>query len=201
MEKRNSVKKIVILAMILVCLIAIIGGTYSRYVSTGTANVNANIAKWSIKLNGEDASSSAVTKNVALTYSPNSYVKDGTMAPGSTATFSIVLDPSDSEVAVDYLLHIDSANITGLTNANSKLAISGATYRIGDGAEQTATITSTEDLSISESLADVEADKAITVTVTLGWTNDEELNVADTANGVAGGTVIIPVTVTASQHI
>lgn len=204
MEKRNSVKKTIIFALIIVCLVAIVGGTYSRYTSTGTANVNADIAKWSIKLDTDDISTTPVTKDVDLTFDANDYVANDRIAPGRNASFQIVLDPTDSEVAIDYTLHVDSLNITGITNTNSKIAITSATYTIGEGTEaveETATLTSGTDLVIPESLADVEADKAVTVKVTLSWDNDETLNAADTANGVAAGTVKIPVTVTASQHI
>ena len=130
------------------------------------------------------------------------YVKDGTIAPGRKATFDIVIDPTDSEVAIDYTLKIDTSAITGLTNGNSNVSITKAQYKFGDGAVQSANITSADGVTISESLADVEAGKALTMTVTVEWDNeDDENNAADTANGVQGGTITIPVTVTAMQHI
>ena len=40
-----------------------------------------------------------------------------------------------------------------------------------------------------------------TVTLTLTWTNDDENNEDDTDTGIAAGTLTIPVTLTARQHI
>lgn len=201
-QKQKTTRNVIVFLILIVCLVAIIGGTYSRYTSTGTANVTTEIAKWSIKLGEDDISTTPATKNVTLNYVPNNYVKDGTIAPGREATFTIEVDPTNSEVAVDYLLHVDSENITGITNTNSKLAINGAKYKIGNGEEQTATLNSSSDLLITESLADVEDGKKVTIIVTIQWDNDNDsLNGADTENGATGANITIPVTLTARQHI
>ena len=202
MNRKSQVKKGILALAIIACLVAVIGGTYSRYISQGTATTTAEIAKWSVKLNGTNMSTTPITKEVQLTYLSNKYVKDGTIAPGRKATFDIVIDPTDSEVAIDYTLIIDTSAITGLTNGNSNVSITKAQYKFGEGAVQSANITSADGVTISESLADVEAGKALTMTVTVEWDNeDDENNAADTANGVQGGTITIPVTVTAMQHI
>ena len=201
-QKQKTIRKVIIFIILIVCLVAIIGGTYSRYTSQGTANVTTEIAKWSIKLGEDDISTTPVTKNVSLTYALNNFVKDGTIAPGREATFTIEVDPTNSEVAVDYIIHVDSENITGIANTNSKLVVNGAKYKFGSGEEQTATLKSGSDLVISESLADVEAGKKATITVTIEWDNDNDsLNGADTENGATGANITIPVTVTARQHI
>ena len=201
MNRKSKVKKGILAVAIIACLVAVIGGTYSRYISKGTANTTANVAKWSVKLNGTDMSTAPITKDVALTYVANDYVKADTIAPGRKAKFDVVLDPTGSEVAIDYVLKIDTSAITGLTNNTSKVSITNAQYKIGSGAVQTANITSADGVTISESLADVESNKSLTMTITLEWENDEDLNAADTANGIQGGTITVPVTVTAMQHI
>lgn len=205
MSRQNKKdKKIggIILAILIILLIIIIGFTYSRYLSRGTANANVQIAKWQIKLNGQDMSTVPVTKDVELNFVDNEYVKDDRIAPGRKVTFDVVLDPTGSEVAIDYILNFDVSSITGMTNANSKISVTSVKYKIGnDGAITNATINNDE-VIISESLVDVEANKVVTATLTLEWDNDSDnLSSDDTENGATAGVITLPVTVTAEQHI
>lgn len=211
MNRQSKTKRAILVALIIVCLIALIAGTYARYTSKGTANVSAQIAKWHIALNGTDISTQTKTVQVPLTYAQNDFVKDGKIAPGRSASLTVEVDPSGSEVAVDYTFDIDTDALAEALEANSTSAISitGATYSIENGETQTATI-SNGLITASEGLSDVEAGNKVTVTVTVTWDNANDANNAsDTAEGVAsyntnletGKTITIPVTVTASQHI
>ena len=210
MNRQSKTKKGILIAVIIACLIALIGGTYARYTSSGIANASAQIAKWHVTLNGTDISSQSENVNVALRYAENSYVKNGKIAPGSNAYFEVVLDPTGSEVAIDYTFNIDSAAIANALgeNSTSQIAITGATYTVEDGSAQDATINNGT-VSVSEALADVEAGKSVTVRVGISWDNANDANNAsDTAQGVAsyvtgenGKTITIPVGVTAQQHI
>lgn len=195
-QRRSSVRKYTVLALVVFAIIAVIGGTYSRYSSTGNANATVKVAKWAVKLNGTNISSATGTVTPTLTYAENSNVAANKLAPGRSATFDIELDPTGSEVAIDYTLEI--AALTGITNSSSTIAVTGATYVIGTGDSATATITDGT-ISIPETLADVQANKKVTVTVTVTWTNGD--NAADAANGVAAADITVPVTVTAQQHI
>ena len=195
-QRRSSVRKYTVLALVVFAIIAVIGGTYSRYSSTGNANATAEVAKWAVKLNGTNISSATGTVTPKLTYADNSNVAADKLAPGRSATFNIELDPTGSEVAIDYTLEIKA--LTGITNSSSTIAVTGATYVIGTGDSATATITNGT-ISIPETLADVQANKKVTVTVTVTWTNGD--NTADTANGVAAAPITVPVDVTAQQHI
>ena len=197
--KETKVRKGVMLAILLVAVVAVVGTTYSRYISNATVNASVDIAKWSIKLNDTDISTAPTTKQVALNFVENDFVKTETLAPGTKATFDVVLDPTGSEVAVDYTINIDTANVTGIANSSSNIAVTGAKYVLDGQEEQTASVDGT-DVVINESLADVTAGKKVTITVTLEWV-DAMQDAADTANGVAGGTITVPVTVTAAQHI
>ena len=211
MNRQSKTKRGILITLIVVCLIALIAGTYARYTSTGTANVKAQIAKWHVELNGTDITTTSEDVDVPLTYASNDYVKDGKIAPGRSASFTVELDPTGSQVAIDYAFNVDSAAIARALEANSTSAISvtGATYVVGEGTAQEATI-SNNTVTVSEGLTDVEAGKKVTVTVNLSWDNaDDANNASDTAEGVAsyntnlstGKVITIPVTVTASQHI
>lgn len=202
-EKSKKKRNILLILLLIIAVAVAVGTTYSRYMSTGTANAKAEIAKWQVKLNGENMSTTPITKDVELTYVSNDYVKSDKIAPGRKATFDITLDPTGSEVAIDYILKVDVSAITGISDANSKIAVTGAKYKIGnEGAEQEATITGEDGVVISETLQEVENGNIVTMTVTLEWDNNEDnLSSHDTANGAAGGTITVPVTVTAQQHI
>ena len=198
-ERRSKTRRGILVVLLFVLLIYIIGSTYARYTNTAELNGQVQIAKWAVKL------------NVTLTLSTNSFVADNRIAPDRSAYFDILLDPTCSEVAIDYLIKCDFANISGITNNGSDIAISGAEYWKADavGTAGTGTAITVADLKgtngikIAETLAEVQTPTKIAVRVTLTWTHHEttEYNTADTANGVAAGTIELPVTVTARQHI
>ena len=210
MEKRTTKTKKGILVLVMVaCLVALIAGTYSRYTSTGTANVNAEIAKWHVELEGTDISTQSATIPVEFEYDSNNFVKDGKIAPGRTGHFTIEVDPTGSEVAIDYSFTIDDSAL----ESDAAMAVTGATYTIGEGQEAvegTATIDANGVVTVSESLAHVQAGDKVTLTITVAWDNaDDANNAADTSEGIAsyevgtatGKVLTIPVTITASQKI
>ena len=210
MNRQTKVKRGIVFLVILISLIALIGGTYARYTSSGTANAQIDIAKWSVKLNGQDITTQTRNVDVSLVYDENQYVSDGKIAPGRTAHFDVVLDPTGSEVAIDYTFNINAAAIEQALElgSTSKIEITGAKYKVGNGQEQTAVVDSNGLVSVSESLTQVENNDAVTVTVTLAWDNDNDSNnVSDTNEGIAaynatnGKTITVPVSITASQHI
>ena len=125
MDKRTTkTKKGILIAVIIACLLALIAGTYARYTSTGTATVNAEIAKWHVELNGSDISTESKTVQVPLAYAQNDFVKDGKIAPGRSATLTVEVDPTGSEVAIDYIFDIDTkCIITSSLSSNNTLVV------------------------------------------------------------------------------
>ena len=198
-SRKSSAKKMVLVAIILITVVALISGTYSRYTNTAAGTATLDIAKWSVKINDTQMSEIASgALPVNLTYSDNEFVSANKIAPGRSATFTLVLDPTGSEVAIDYTVAIGA--VTGLTNTGSAFALTGATYTVGDGTAQNATITSGAGaITFTEDLADVVAGKTVTVVGTITW--DNASNAADTANGLADPDPTVAVSVTAQQHI
>lgn len=207
MNRQSKTKRGILVAVMLVCLIALIGGTYSRYTSSGTVNATAQLAKWHVELNGTDISTVTSTQNVTLTFDDNSNVATGKLAPGRTAYFQVELDPTGSEVAIDYTFNVDTAGIAAAleTGSTSEIAVSGVSYKIGTGAQQSATLNSGE-FTVAQNLTSVTANEKVLVTVTLSW-NDNNHDASDTAEGVASynsqnaKTITVPVTVNAKQHV
>lgn len=211
MNRQKKVKKGILFAVIIALAVVVIGSTYSRYTSTGNTNVKADIAKWHVTLNGTDISSESSNVNVTMSVAENDFVKADKFAPGVTGSFDIELDPTGSEVAMDYTFNVDSSVIADALEANStsKFVVTGATYKIGSGEAQTATIDQNGIITVNETLAQVENGNKVLVTVNVLWDNDSDAqSVSDTKEGVAssvagvnGKTVTFPVVVTAKQHI
>lgn len=197
-------KKSAILVTLLLLLVVVIGGyTYSRYMSSGTANSTADIAKWSVKIGTGDLDTYTTDSplEAALTLVANDYVADGVIAPGRAGTYTVEIDPTDSQVAIDYI--IKASDVDGLTTANENIKVTGAKYWIGEvtGDGTDATVTGINGVTISESLADVLAKKKLTVKVTIEWENVEDNNDTDTANGKVAEKAAVKTTITAKQHL
>lgn len=200
----NKRKKSSILVILLLLLVVVIGGyTYSRYMSSGTADSTADIAKWSIKIGTSDLDTYTTESplEAALTLAANDYVADGVIAPGRAGTYTVEINPTDSQVAIDYIIKVNE--ISGLTAINDKIKVTKAKYWIGEvsGEGTDATVTGTDGVTISESLDDVLANKKLTVKVTIEWENDDTNNETDTTNGKAAEKVAVKTTITAKQHL
>lgn len=187
MKKRNYV----VIAILLV-LVLVLSATYSyaRYLTSIDTSSDAVTAKWAVSVK-EGSNELSSTQKLTLTVNENENVVAGKIAPGSTATGEFVIDPTGSEVAIDYEVKIDTTNMT-----NSKMAIESLKV---DGTTLTKDVSGNYVGSIS--LADVVANKTTKVTVTVVWTNDENNNEVDTATGKAAGTIELPINIIVKQHI
>ena len=198
-SKTTSAKKWTILALILFLLVAIIGGTYTRYTNSASGNATIDIAKWSVKINNTDMKDITGDLTVPLEYVANAKVSANKIAPSGSATFTLVIDPSGSEVAIDYSLSVGA--ITGLTDSGSKLELTSVTYTVQGGSAQTITPGGTA-VEFTEALADFTAGKTVTVVGTVTWDNDSDnRSAADTANGWADVSPTASVSITAKQSI
>ena len=205
-ERRSRTKRGILVALLFVLLIYIIGSTYARYTNTTTSTGTVTVAKWAIKINTDDMPTTA-TQDVTFVLDDNEYVSDDVIAPARSGHFDVVLDPTGSQVAIDYIIKCGTTNLTtddnGITDPASKISVTGAKYWIGEvsGNGTDATLTG-NGVTINEELGDVEAGKAVTLRITVEWDNDDDKqNTHDTANGIAADTITIPVEVTAQQHI
>lgn len=205
-ERRSRTKRGIFIALVLVLLVYIIGSTYARYTNTTTSTGKVTVAKWAVTINDDDMPTTA-TQDVTFVLDDNEYVSDGVIAPARSGHFDIVLDPTGSQVAIDYKIKCATTALTtatnGITDPASKISVTGAKYWIGEvtGDGTTATLTG-DGVKIFEQLSDVEAGKAVTLRITVEWDNDSDnQNTHDTANGIAADEITIPVTVTAQQHI
>ena len=195
--RKTKVKRRIMPLLLLLVAVFVIAGTYARYSSTGTATATVNIAKWSVALTSGGNDLFSDTQEIAFNVQENDNVAPGKIAPGTKATGTVELDLTGTEVAVDFYATIDetalSAQNLGISNDKLKL-----TTKLGD-----TTLESGEPLTINliNGSAFTAQNGVKTITLELAWENDDENNSNDTALGVAGSDIVIPITFTVQQHI
>ena len=172
-----------LLALALLLLFVLVSfGTYAIYKSSASGSTTVQTANWVVTVNGSDAvTTDSFTFSASdINWSGVTHGKNGKIAPGDSGTLTILIDADGSEVDVDYVVAIGT--VTG-TNSNSNFTVTGS--------DLTGTI--------NYSATSGQMEKTVVLNVT--WTAQDETaqNAADV--GIAGQTVSIPVTVTASQHI
>jgi len=93
-------KVLLVLAVLLIILLAFIGGqAYAKYVSEVRGNGVAEVATWDFKVNGQSEQVEEI--NLASTCN-NETLVDNKIAPGTTGSFNILVDATDSDVGINY---------------------------------------------------------------------------------------------------
>ena len=180
---------------VLVALLVLVGAgvyTYSRYVYTKSGSGSKGVATWAVVLK---QGGNAVTDDfdLALTLASNDNVVNGKIAPSRSATATLVLDLTGTEVATD--IEVDLSSVDNLPDG---MSITGVTAN-GNAMTAAAGVYSTM-IALNAGKTAISAN-AVELVITASWVNDENNNANDTTFGNAHGTLTIPVTVTAKQHI
>lgn len=196
---KNKVK-VLLFALVLVLFVSIIGTSAAFFLaevsssskSTITATTPAQVAKWSVKVNGEDISAS---KELTLDYKTenNEFVADGKIAPDSTIYAEVELDLTGTEVAVDILGKVDTqvlASQIGSSKFITKLTLDNNIV-LQEEAQDTPTL----------ALDAVPGIHKVKITIT--WDNSDDQNSdSDTLLGKSKNLIIsLPTTLTIQQHI
>ena len=168
--------------------------TYARYSNNelgGSGSVN--VARWNVVVT-DGSSEQSATQGVTFNVNQNANVSAGYMAPGSTATAEMILDPTGSQVAIDYTISISETDLQSVG-----MGIESVTAKIGN---ETVSLTHSNGVySGNLDLSQVEANSKVKFTIVAEWINSEANNATDTANGISAQTITIPITLTAQQHI
>ena len=99
MDKR-TVKLVMIVAMLLVVCLYFVGGTYARYASEFSGDATVSVAKWAVKVDGEESE----TLNINFKVQDNKFVVADKIAPSVTAKAEAEVDLEGTEVAVDLIV-------------------------------------------------------------------------------------------------
>ena len=191
-EKRKRVRNWIIIAIILLLVVFLIAGTYARYSTTGKADATAEIAKWAVAIKSGNTTLSSTSQDITFTVQSNSNVVPGKIAPAVTATAEVELDLTGTEVAVDFTATVGTLTPSNLPSSD-KITL---TSSVDGGAAGT-----TQTIPLVNNAAFTSSNGKKKVTLTLEWENDDNNNSDDTSTGTTGGTITIPVTLTAVQHI
>ena len=188
-ERRSKTKRGVLVVILLLCLVALIGGTYARYTWNGSANATVDVAKWAVQFSGETAATT--TKNVTFVVEDNEHVAKDKIAPASKATATVSLDLTGTEVDVEILAKIADTALNAYPNMELSLEVAG---------------TEVSPETFAYVARDGSADKftgPVDIKLTLEWVNYDTTpeDASDTANGITAGKITLPIDLTVRQYI
>lgn len=201
--RKSKVRDIIVALIILVIALFFIAGTYARYSSTGSGTGNVQVAKWAVKINDADITTTN-TFTINFVEVANNNIVDGKIAPDGRLYADFEIDPTGSEVALDYEFAL------GQIKAGTEAAPDGIAVEkvcTVDGSTETP-LTPTDGkytgtIALASQTAALSASEKVTVRVYIKWTNSDEAArlTTDTAAGIAAPQLSIEVTGTAKQHI
>ena len=196
--------------MIVLVLLAIglyfVAGTYARYTAAASGTGTVQVAKWAVKIGEKDATQENTTFDLSFNKVENENVVDGYIAPGSQLYADFKIDPTGSQVAIDYSFSL--GNITASEGTVPTTVKVLKVVPVKDNVEQAELSPDTGGkytgkISLPSKDKALTADEAVTIRVYLEWenTNTAETDKVDTSTGVSAPTLTMTVNATATQSI
>jgi len=99
--KKTKNKILVGVALAVVLASAFLGLTFSKYTTVVTGRGETEVAQWNFKVN--NATEEFATIKLADTYDESTLI-NGKIAPGTSGSFDLVIDATDAEVGVKYVV-------------------------------------------------------------------------------------------------
>jgi len=198
MNKKIKILFLILSVIVSLFLISKILDTYALFYSEAEARVTEKLGNWIIKVNNKDVSSGIVeTFNVEqLQLESDENVKEGKLAPGLEGSFSITIDPTDTDVSIRYDISFDTSL---LKTKNIKLA---KVEKLNSSNQNKLINTSDNNYSGVISLSNIKQGKKDEIKVTLNWENTDLYNKEDTEFGkVKDNKISIPIKVTITQYL
>ena len=179
--------------VLLIASIYLIKETYAVFETTGTGTADFSIGSWVINLNNIDISSGqTVSFSInSFTYSENSHIANGVIAPGRSGYFDLILDPDGTDVAVRYDITLDmeeeyANNITYYVTTTD-----GTTIRTGEN-----TYSGIIDLD------SIDDGDVATLRIIVEWVNNGSYDASDTELGLENNASIsIPAEINVVQYL
>ncbi len=183
-------RKLLVIAALLL-FVGVGFATYAIYKTTATGTATVSAANWSVAFK---ANNTTISDNTTINLSNLTWtntlgtVKEGKIAPGSSATFDVEIDATGSEVDVDYEVTVSSVKYNdGTTDVDAPTGL----FTIS-AADSTGTIL----YSTTNSMK-----KVITVTITwAGNVNDDATKISSDLT-LNGKPLKITIGVTAAQRL
>lgn len=189
-------RKLLVTSFFLLLLLQIFAyvNTFGLFESNITSPAISDLAKWQIKINASEVTGANHSFLVpTVNWINNDTTLPGKAAPGSSAYFEIIIDPSGTEVSLEYQVTMDFANLN-----NDKIYISSVKNEAG-------TVISPEPDGSYKGiilLADVLAAKQEKIRVDFVWENDDNNSVNDSKFvGMGSPFLDVPISVKLSQYV
>lgn len=150
---------------ILMFIIIFVSYSFARYSIVATSNSTITIAKFNVKVND-----TSIKKNEKFDLKLSSKVQkttDNKLAPGNNGYFEITIDPTGTEVSLEYQFN--------LTFSNTGIGVKG--YSINDGNmvnNSNSTITGTINLPTTSKA--FEAKDKVSIKIYCDWKNSADIN-------------------------
>lgn len=201
-SRKKTVKRSVIITLVLFLLISFIGSTYARYTSSANGEGNVDIAKWAVKVNDTDISKATTDFPLTFTTDTNADIVSGKIAPGGTATAYVDVDLTGTEVSVNFdcaLAENATDNLKAVFGENYESQVS---LSVGTPVLEGTTSNMTLDAANKVVRVGTAAMSGkVRVPIVLTWVNKTENDAADTKTGADQTNVTIPVALTVQQNI
>lgn len=129
MKRKNDLMFILTFVVIVgITLVYLFQTSYAKYRRQTEAEMEGTIASWNIKVNDEAINTqSTLTNTIIPAFYANNYVKAGTIAPGSSGYFDIIIDATNVDVDFNFTITGSIDEDTPLTDLVLKR------YAINDG--------------------------------------------------------------------
>ena len=131
-NKKSAGTIALVVLLLIVTIASLILATYAwaKYTTTESGSASANVAKWNVTLDEADKS---ITHTATHTVT-------GKIAPGTSGSFDIIINPGDTEVCFDYSILLSNAtfNPSGSIGHLKFFADSAYTNEIVLGTQNTA---------------------------------------------------------------
>ena len=209
----KRVLKLLIFVIILILLIVIVRSTYSKYTEKAIAVVKEDIAKWRILINSTDITTSPSVTDFEIddfewTGEGIEHVVEGKVAPGMKGQFELIIDPTDTQVALEYEIIISKPSVTLKDGTTGEINIrfddivpeDGKTYQITEdtnGDKVVARIKTLDEVTSTD-----DNDRIDSLMVKVKWDDDEEYDAIDSEIGsIFGNQIKMPIVVKATQYV
>lgn len=168
--------------------------SYGIFESNIKSDAESSLSKWQILINESQITGETNTFTIDQVYwEPNTGVASGKAAPGLSGYFEIIIDPTGSEVSVEYEITLDFLNLN-----NNMIYITS----VKDENDVPLTLIDVNKYYGMIPLSNILLNEVKTIKVEFIWENDEDNNEIDSSYiGSSNPLLDIPISVKLSQYI
>lgn len=182
-------------ALFVIVVIAEIIYAFGLLESQTTRVVEKGLGEWTILVNEVDVTGEVVSFDIDnISYSTDSNVKNGKIAPGLGGYFDISIDPTDTDVSIRYDITYDKTSIEA---TQTSIDVSSVVETSGKAIVQTGENTYTGIISLSE----ISNNQVDTIRTTINWPNVEANGEKDYEVGkTSNASIDLPITIKLTQY-